>query len=76
MSLEDAEELAPEQIVTIESDDISDVAVYSQTLCNTVGHLCGWEVIEQDERLFRRIQIKRLIDAQLSFKPLFIDEED
>ena len=52
----------------------SDASTYAQTLSNTVLALVQWSVVDAEERLFVRMQLKRLIDAQIALKDLYIDE--
>ena len=52
----------------------SDASTYAQTLSNTVLALVQWSAVDAEERLFLRMQLKRLIDAQIALKDLYIDE--
>ena len=52
----------------------NDASTYAQTLSNTVLALVQWSAVDAEERLFLRMQLKRLIDAQIALKDLYIDE--
>jgi hypothetical protein len=67
------EELAVELIPQPEIA-YSDTSTYAQTLSNSVLAICKWETIDADERLFARMMIKRLIDAQVSLKVLYVED--
>jgi hypothetical protein len=49
-------------------------STYAQTLFNTVLALVQWSVVDAEERVFLRMQLKRLIDAQIALRDLYIDE--
>ena len=51
-----------------------DTSTYAQTLSNTVLALIQWPVMDPDERMFVRIQIKRLVDAQVGLQDLYVDK--
>ena len=53
---------------------IDDTSTYAQTLSNTVLALIQWQPIDADERLFTRMQIKRLVDTQIALLALYLDE--
>lgn len=52
-----------------------DTGVYSQTLSNTVLALIQWNPVDAEERLFLRMQLKRLVDAQVALLALYVEEE-
>ena len=52
-----------------------DTAIYAQTLSNTVLALVKYRAETADERIFLRMQIKRLVDAQVALKRLYVDDE-
>lgn len=70
---EEEEELAVELIPQPEIA-YTDTSTYAQTLSNSVLAICKWETIDIDERLFARMMIKRLIDAQVSLKVLYVED--
>jgi|TARA_R100000664_G_scaffold34094_1_gene53933 hypothetical protein len=59
-----------------EYQPIDDTSTYAQTLSNTVLALIQWPTVDPDERLFVRIQIKRLVDVQVGLGDLYIDKGD
>tara|TARA_R100001443_G_scaffold84017_1_gene90757 strand:- start:2428 stop:2640 length:213 start_codon:yes stop_codon:yes gene_type:complete len=61
-------------LIEIQQEDASDVSMFAHSLSNALSSVCGLEAIDQEERTFKRMQIKRLIDAQLSLRFLFIDD--
>ena len=70
---EEEEELAVELIPQPEIA-YTDTSTYAQTLSNSVLAICKWETIDIDERIFARMMIKRLIDAQVSLKVLYVED--
>lgn len=52
----------------------ADTSTYAQTLSNTVLALIQWQPIDAEERLFTRMQIKRLVDTQIALLALYLDE--
>lgn len=70
MTEEDEEVLPPEGALY----GIDDTGVYAQTLSNTILALVKWRTETDDERVFVRMQLKRLVDAQVGLKVLYVEE--
>ena len=68
---------ADEDAMPLQADvfGTDDTAIYAQTLSNTVLALVKWRAETADERIFLRMQIKRLVDAQVALKRLYVDDE-
>ena len=68
---------ADEDAMPLQADvfGTDDTAIYAQTLSNTVLALVKWRAETTDERIFLRMQIKRLVDAQVALKRLYVDDE-
>lgn len=68
---------ADEEVMPLQADvfGTDDTAIYAQTLSNTVLALVKWRAETADERIFLRMQIKRLVDAQVALKRLYVDDE-
>tara|TARA_S200002703_G_scaffold157101_1_gene164164 strand:- start:5542 stop:5799 length:258 start_codon:yes stop_codon:yes gene_type:complete len=66
-----------EDAVPLQADvfGTDDTAIYAQTLSNTVLALVKYRAETTDERIFCRMQIKRLVDAQVALKQLYVDDE-
>lgn len=52
---------------------VDDTGIYAQTLSNTVLALVKWRTETPDERVFVRMQLKRLVDAQVALLVLYVD---
>ena len=61
-------------LIEIQQEDASDVSMFAHALSNSLTSVCAWEPLDHEEKTFKKMQIKRLIDAQLSLKVLFIEE--
>jgi hypothetical protein len=68
---------ADEEVMPLQADvfGTDDTAIYAQTLSNTVLALVKYRAETADERIFLRMQIKRLVDAQVALKRLYVDDE-
>ena len=68
---------ADEDTMPLQADvfGTDDTAIYAQTLSNTVLALVKYRAETTDERIFLRMQIKRLVDAQVALKRLYVDDE-
>ena len=68
---------ADEEVMPLQADvfGTDDTAIYAQTLSNTVLALVKYRAETTDERIFLRMQIKRLVDAQVALKRLYVDDE-
>lgn len=74
MSNEDDDEQSAVDLLPQPEIAYSDTSTYAQTLSNSVLAICKWETLDVDERIFARMMIKRLIDAQVSLKVLYVED--
>jgi hypothetical protein len=61
-------------IVEIQQGEACDVSMYSHSISNSLSSICSLEVFDNDDKTFKKMQIKRLIDTQLSLRYLFVEE--
>tara|TARA_B100001250_G_scaffold390319_1_gene390192 strand:+ start:444 stop:662 length:219 start_codon:yes stop_codon:yes gene_type:complete len=61
-------------LIEIQQEDSSDVSMYAHSISNSLTSICSLEVFDNDDKTFKKMQIKRLIDAQLSLRYLFVED--